>query len=154
ITMKKFHKLLITTTVIASIFGWNVNIAQAQSKFSQLQLEKEKLDYQIGFAAYAIHRAKNEKRISIGRKGGTFIVGDMKISVTSDITDPRATPTEQYYQRLYSSYITITFLKMSRPLSVTFQPKGSDSYTLQWISYEGEKPIRMCCAIYTPEIPK
>ncbi|MFM6910588.1 MAG: hypothetical protein ACKPKW_15830 [Dolichospermum sp.] len=122
--MKKFHKLLITTTVIASIFGWNVNIAQAQSKFSQLQLEKEKLDYQIGFAAYAIHRAKNEKRISIGRKGGTFIVGDMKISVTSDITDPRATPTEQYYQRLYSSYITITFLKMSRPLFCNISTQG------------------------------
>jgi hypothetical protein len=30
--MKKFHKLLIITSVIGSIFGWNVNAAQAQSR--------------------------------------------------------------------------------------------------------------------------
>ncbi|MFM6088875.1 MAG: hypothetical protein ACKPJH_07715 [Dolichospermum sp.] len=30
--MKKFHKLLIGTTVIVSMFGWNVNIAKAQSR--------------------------------------------------------------------------------------------------------------------------
>ena len=29
--MNKFHKLLMGTTVIVSMFGWNVNIAQAQS---------------------------------------------------------------------------------------------------------------------------
>ncbi|MDB9310356.1 hypothetical protein PN471_17305 [Aphanizomenon sp. CS-733/32] len=29
--MNKFHKLLMGTTAIVSMFGWNVNIAQAQS---------------------------------------------------------------------------------------------------------------------------
>ncbi|MFM6202894.1 MAG: hypothetical protein ACKPE1_27800, partial [Dolichospermum sp.] len=32
IAMNKFHKLLMGTTVIVSIFGWNVNVAQAQSR--------------------------------------------------------------------------------------------------------------------------
>jgi hypothetical protein len=29
--MNKFHKLLMGTTAIVSMFGWNVNVAQAQS---------------------------------------------------------------------------------------------------------------------------
>lgn len=29
--MKKFHKLLITITVIASIFGWNIHTSKAQN---------------------------------------------------------------------------------------------------------------------------
>ncbi|MDB9450196.1 MULTISPECIES: hypothetical protein [Nostocales] len=33
--MNKFHKLLMGTTAIVSMFGWNVNIAQAQSNSSQ-----------------------------------------------------------------------------------------------------------------------
>ncbi|MDM3859327.1 MAG: hypothetical protein PT118_05705 [Aphanizomenon gracile PMC644.10] len=31
ITMNKFHKFWVGTTAIVSMFGWNVNIAQAQS---------------------------------------------------------------------------------------------------------------------------
>ena len=30
--MKKFHNLLMGTTVIVSMFGWNVNMVQAQSR--------------------------------------------------------------------------------------------------------------------------
>ena len=118
---------------------------------SQLQLENQTLEYQTGFAAYAIHRARKEGKISIDREGGTFIVGDMKINVTADITQAGASSIDRHCQQLYSSFITITFLKMSRPLSVTFQPKGFNYYALYSITYKGGKPILMCCnKIYTP----
>ena len=39
--MKKFHKLLIITSVIGSIFGWNISVTQAQSNLSQSECKND-----------------------------------------------------------------------------------------------------------------
>ena len=36
--MKKFHNLLITTTVIASILGWNIHTTQAQNSLELIEI--------------------------------------------------------------------------------------------------------------------
>ncbi|MDB9473254.1 hypothetical protein [Dolichospermum circinale] len=39
--MNKFHKLLIITSVIGSIFGWNISVTQAQSNLSQSECKND-----------------------------------------------------------------------------------------------------------------
>lgn len=52
--MKKFHKLLIITSVIGSIFGWNISVTQAQSNLSQSECKNDssfKTAYDSGWLA-------------------------------------------------------------------------------------------------------
>ncbi|MDB9347718.1 hypothetical protein [Nodularia spumigena] len=163
--MNKLHKLLMTTAATASILGGNIYSTPAQNSpdlltsdqvpnpttnsiqgntvlIAKSPLENMSLGEVIEFSAYTIHRLRKEGRITVG-KPGDYNFGQIKVSLTGNQGN-------NYYEKLYSNYITIKYLRLSEPISVTFQAEGSNSYKLKGV-YERGKFIDLCCRVYHPK---
>ncbi|AFY49043.1 hypothetical protein Nos7524_3245 [Nostoc sp. PCC 7524] len=161
--MKKLHKLLITTTAIVSIFGWNIHSTQAQNspEFNTIDSIKYKsiliaqsqpsISNTVQFAVDAIHKLRQQGRINL-RRNGNYTFGDIRIEI--DNVKPELlnqNPSSGGNFNPFVNWITIKNLK--HDISVTVQVVGSNSYKSIGYSTPKRLPgksIDLCCTIYNP----
>ena len=90
--MKKLHKLLMTSTVIVSIFGCNIHsiLAQNSPEFKAIDSIKDKniliaqsqpsINNTVRFVVNGIHKLRQQGKINL-RREGNYTFGDIKIEI-------------------------------------------------------------------------
>ena len=166
--MKKFQKLLIITTVIGSILGWNIHTTQAQNSLELIEISANTIDSikdnsvliaqsqpsigdTVQFAVDAIHKLRKQKKINL-RRDGNYTFDDVRIEI--DNAKPELlneNPLPGGFYNPFANWITIK--NINQDISVTVQVVGSNSY--KSISYSTPKrvpgkSIDLCCTIYNP----
>ena len=166
--MKKFQKLLIITTVIGSILGWNIHTTQAQNSLELIEISANTIDSikdnsvliaqsqpsigdTVQFAVDAIHKLRKQKKINL-RRDGNYTFDDVRIEI--DNAKPELlneNPLPGGNLNPFANWITIKNLKQD--ISVTVQVVGSNSYKSIGYSTPKRVPgksIDLCCTIYNP----
>jgi hypothetical protein len=151
--MNKFHKLLMGTTAIVSMFGWNVNIAQAQSipAYFLIAQSQPSIGDTVQFAVDAIHKLRQQGKINL-RRDGNYTFDDVRIEI--DNAKPELlneNPLPGGFYNPFANWITIKNPKQD--ISVTVQVVGSNSYKSIGYSTPKRVPgksIDLCCTIYNP----
>jgi hypothetical protein len=168
ITMKKFHKLLIITSVIASIFGWNIYSTQAQNSLELIEISANTIDSikdnsvliaqsqpsigdTVQFAVDAIHKLRKQGKINL-RRDGNYTFDNVRIEI--DNAKPELlneNPLPGGFYNPFANWITIK--NINQDISVTIQVVGANSY--KSISYSTPrrvpgKSIDLCCTTYNP----
>ncbi|MDD1422427.1 hypothetical protein MEO40_25615 [Dolichospermum sp. ST_sed1] len=166
--MNKFHKLLIITSVIASIFGWNIYSTQAQNSLELIEISANTIDSikdnsiliaqsqpsigdTVQFAVDAIHKLRQQGKINL-RRDGNYTFDDVRIEI--DNAKPELlneNPLPGGFYNPFANWITIKNLKQD--ISVTVQVVGSNSYKSIGYSTPKRVPgksIDLCCTIYNP----
>lgn len=161
--MKKLHKLLMTTTVIVSMFGWNIHSTQAQNspEFNTIDSIKNKgiliaqsqpsISDTVQLAVNAIHKLRQQGKINL-RRDGNYTFGDIRIEIDNvkpEFLNQNPSPGGNFNP--FANWITIK--NLTRDISVTVQVVASNSY--KSISYSTPKrvpgkSIDLCCTIYNP----
>ncbi|MDB9473250.1 hypothetical protein [Dolichospermum circinale] len=161
--MKKLHKLLMTTTVIVSIFGWNIHSTQAQNsrEFKAIDSIKDKsiliaqsqpsISDTVQFAVNAIHKLRQQGKINL-RRDSNYTFGDIRIEIDNvkpELLNQNLSSEGNFNP--FANWITIKNLKQD--ISVTVQVVGSNSYKSIGYSTPKRVPgksIDLCCTIYNP----
>ena len=166
--MNKFHILLIITSVIASIFGWNIYSTQAQNSLELIEISANTIDSikdnsiliaqsqpsigdTVQFAVDAIHKLRQQGKINL-RRDGNYTFDDVRIEI--DNAKPELlneNPLPGGFYNPFANWITIKNLKQD--ISVTVQVVGSNSYKSIGYSTPKRVPgksIDLCCTIYNP----
>ncbi len=166
--MKKFHKLLIITSVIASIFGWNIYSTQAQNSLELIEISANTIDSikdnsvliaqsqpsigdTVQFAVDAIHKLRKQGKINL-RRDGNYTFDNVRIEI--DNAKPELlneNPLPGGFYNPFANWITIK--NINQDISVTIQVVGANSY--KSISYSTPrrvpgKSIDLCCTTYNP----
>jgi len=168
--MNKFHKLLIITSVIASIFGWNIYSTQAQNslELELIEISANTIDSikdnsiliaqsqpsigdTVQFAVDAIHKLRQQGKINL-RRDGNYTFDDVRIEI--DNAKPELlneNPLPGGFYNPFANWITIKNLKQD--ISVTVQVVDSNSYKSIGYSTPKRVPgksIDLCCTTYNP----
>jgi ABC-type antimicrobial peptide transport system permease subunit len=125
--MNKFHKLLMGTTAIVSMFGWNVNIAQAQSipAYFLIAQSQPSIGDTVQFAVDAIHKLRQQGKINL-RRDGNYTFDDVRIEI--DNAKPELLNENPLPGGFYNPFAMITFQNKSYYIQGVIQTRNSNTW--------------------------